>query len=130
MVEHLTLNQGVRGSSPRRPTSRWIDYNKLWLIHFLRNRFKYALKNDKYTLKNEIPDYKLFNLISRFDLFSGDLTNIIYFRYHTAFGYHAVFRCYTAFRYYTPSLSKAGIKLSLAVSPSCMNPFSTPMSIA
>ena len=34
LVEHLTLNQGVRGSSPRRPTLRWIDYNKLWLIHF------------------------------------------------------------------------------------------------
>ena len=34
LVEHLTLNQGVRGSSPRRPTLRWIDCNKLWLIHF------------------------------------------------------------------------------------------------
>ena len=35
LVEHLTLNQGVRGSSPRRPTTRWIDCNKLRLIHFL-----------------------------------------------------------------------------------------------
>ena len=34
LVEHLTLNQGVRGSSPRRPTTRWIDCNMLWLVHF------------------------------------------------------------------------------------------------
>ena len=38
LVEHLTLNQGVRGSSPRRPTNLDLTMNNHGWAHFFMQK--------------------------------------------------------------------------------------------